>query len=87
MTNCCSESRNPVSFPKKNKCPGCGKQYRGVTEKTILYHIKAPWNWHNKTQGYYFCETPECEVVYFGQDDSIIKKSELRTTVWSKRRV
>jgi hypothetical protein len=39
-----------------------------------------------KQQGYYFCDDPDCEVVYFGEDDSVIKKSELRTIVGIKAR-
>ena len=86
MTNCCSESCDTVSSPKKSKCPACGKKYNTVSEKTILYHIKDPWNWPVKHQAYYYCETPECTVVYFGEDASVIKKSELRTIVGIKEK-
>jgi hypothetical protein len=33
---------------------------------------------------YFFCADPECDVVYFADDDSIITKSQLRTTVGVK---
>ena len=39
-----------------------------------------------KKQGYYFCEDPECDVVYFGEDASVIEKSALRTIVGIKER-
>jgi hypothetical protein len=84
MTNCCSSSDNPRAYPKKYKCPVNGKSYSGVSTTTILHHINEPWNWDNKQQGYYFCNDPECEVVYFGEDDSTISKSSLRTEVGIK---
>jgi hypothetical protein len=65
-------------------CPVNGKPYLPVTQKTMSHHLKQPWNWQAKEQGYYFCSDPECEVVYFAEDDSVIKTSELRTSVGVK---
>ena len=84
MTNSCSSSDNYQLHPKKYKCPVNGKSYNSVSSTTILHHINEPWNWNNKQQGYYFCEDPNCSVVYFGEDDSIISKSSLRTEVGIK---
>ena len=84
MTNCCSTSDSTQVHPKKYKCPVNGKSYKSVSSATILHHINEPWNWHNNQQGYYFCDDPECEVVYFGEDDSTINKSSLRTEVGIK---
>ena len=55
------------------------KEYYQVSSKTIKHHLKSPWMWKEKAQGYYFCSDPDCDVVYFGQD-----KSELRTQVGLK---
>lgn len=49
-----------------------------------MHHIKEPWNWEEKKQSYYFCDDPECEVVYFGHDDSIIERPAVRTQVGIK---
>ena len=84
MTNCCSSSDKTQAHPKQYKCPVNGKSYNGVSSTTILHHIDEPWNWSHKQQGYYFCNDPECEVVYFGEDDSTISKSSLRTKVGIK---
>jgi hypothetical protein len=81
MSDCCSNTCSHIETHNTHQCPANGKEYKGVTEKTILHHIKAPWRWSGKQQAYYFCDDPECDVVYFGQDDSDIKKTELRTTV------
>ena len=85
MSECCSSSSNSSHPPKKHRCPVNGKEYFEVSSTTIVHHIKEPWKWENKKQGYYFCDDPECDVVYFGQDDSIIEKENLRTIVGIKQ--
>ncbi|NOR43489.1 MAG: hypothetical protein GQ572_09145 [Gammaproteobacteria bacterium] len=75
-----------VTRRNKFKCPVNGKQYAWVSDKTILLHIKEPWSWDSKKQDYYFCEDPECDVVYFGEDESIITKSAVRTVVGIKEK-
>jgi hypothetical protein len=84
MTDCCSLSTKAQEFPKKHKCPVDGKLYSSVPSTTILHHINQPWEWDNKDLGYYFCNDPDCEVVYFGEDDSVITKFSLRTEVGVK---
>ena len=87
MSDCCSKS-SCVSTETydTHRCPVNGKEYKGVSEKTILHHIKTPWLWRRTSHEYYFCDDPECEVVYFGQDNSVINTSELRTTVGVKEK-
>jgi hypothetical protein len=84
MSDCCSSCCPQTSFPKKHKCPVNGKEYNLVSSSTIKHHIKEPWRWNEKSQGYYFCSDPNCEVVYVGQDDSTITKSSMRTEVGIK---
>lgn len=86
MSDCCSTSCTTVSFPKKHTCPANGKEYGLVSSSTIKHHIKAPWTWNEKNQAYYFCSDPNCEVVYFGQDDSVINKSSVRTEIGLKEK-
>ena len=84
MSDCCSKSCSSNEVHETHRCPVNGKVYKGVSEKTILHHINEPWQWEDKQQNYYFCDDPECDVVYFGQDNSVIKKSELRNIVGVK---
>lgn len=86
MSDCCSTSCAPASFPKRHTCPANGKKYSQVSSITIKHHIKAPWSRSLSNQGYYFCSDPECEVVYFGQDDSVIGKAAVRTEVGLKEK-
>lgn len=86
MSECCATSNNSCQPPRKHRCPVNGKEYSEVSSTTIVHHIKQPWTWENKQQGYYFCDDPECNVVYFGQDDSIINQQDLRTIVGAKQK-
>ncbi|WP_426416181.1 putative iron-sulfur cluster-binding metallochaperone [Aestuariirhabdus sp. LZHN29] len=84
MSDCCSTSCSTTAFPKRHVCPSNGKEYGFVSPETIKHHIKAPWAWVAKDQGYYFCSDPDCSVVYFGQDNSVIEKASVRTEVGVK---
>jgi len=86
MTQCCTSSNASQSHPKNYKCPVNGKPYNSVSPTTILHHIKEPWKWSPTKQEYYFCDDPDCDVVYFAQDDSTISKSSLRTKVGLKEK-
>jgi len=84
MSDCCAPRDTTVNPPGKYRCPVNGREYHGVSSTTILHHLKNPWEYRLKEQDYYFCEDPECNVVYFGRDNSVIEKSILRTPVGIK---
>ena len=83
MSECCSSGRNTITVNKAN-CPKSGNKCSSVSEDTILKHIKSPWDWKNKKQNYFFCDDPDCDVVYFGEDKSVINQSEIRASVGIK---
>lgn len=84
MSDCCSQPSSLDYFPRKSICPLNGKEYGLVSTDTIKHHVKSPWTLQSETQGYYFCTDPNCSVVYFAQDNSVIKHDELRTVVGIK---
>jgi hypothetical protein len=86
MSDCCTKPYSSQTLHNKRKCPVNGKECDEVSVKTVLHHISEPWNWHAKNQNYYFCDDPECDVVYFGDDDSVINKSGMRTIVGVKEK-
>jgi len=86
MSDCCSNSCKTGAHHNKYRCPVNGKEYKEVSEKTVMHHIKEPWRWNGKSQSYYFCDDPDCNVVYFGQDDSVIEKSDVRTPIGVKEK-
>lgn len=65
-------------------CPQSQTESYQVPFKTVLQHIKKPWHNQLVEQQYYYCDGPECEVIYFGEDNSVIKQAELRTQVGIK---
>ena len=79
MSCSCCESTN-----QKQPCPVCVNLSARVTVQTISHHIKKAWGWSPTTEHYYFCENPECNVVYFGNDGSTINTSDLATTIGIK---
>lgn len=92
MSDCCSSNsscdsqKEKKSFPRKHACPENSKNYIAVSHKTIIHHIKSPWEKELTEEQYYFCDDPECDVVYFGLEGSRIIKSELRTKVGVKEK-
>lgn len=85
MSDCCPASNGPTVQKKRHRCPVNGMKYKEVKSKTIIHHLNEPWAWVEKQQAYYFCGDPECDVVYFGQDNSVINKNALRTAVGVKQ--
>lgn len=84
MSDCCSSSSCNNNHPKKHRCPVDGHLYSEVSARTIAHHIKDVWNWQQSATRYFFCDDPSCDVAYFGDDDSIILKSQLRNPIWGK---
>jgi len=86
MSNCCSKSNKDQQSLKRHTCPESNQACGEVPYKTILHHLKEPWNLTPKKQAYYFCSDPDCDVVYFGYDNSSIHKEQLRTKLGVKKR-
>ena len=84
MNTCCSTRHN--DYPDKHVCPVNGRVYEAVNHRTVLHHAKAPWARQVPAQGYYFCTDPDCEVVYFGEDDCLLTRNDLRAAVGQKSR-
>jgi len=84
MSDCCSQPGCHSSHSNKHPCPVNGQEYSAVSARTIAHHIKDSWSWTPTASSYFFCDDPDCEVVYFGDDGSTIMKSQLRTSVGVK---
>ena len=84
MTDCCVSKTSDRDPPKRLRCPINGKEYGSVGYKTILHHLSEPWNNALIKQGYYFCSDADCEVVYFGQDNTLYIKVRASHECWGK---
>lgn len=78
MSHCCTSVSTVDNVPKQYRCPVNGKEYKNVSPTTIIHNIAKPWQWQVVEQGYYYCDDPDCNVVYFGEDNSVINAVDLR---------
>lgn len=86
MSDCCSHSAPESKSPKKLTCPVNQLKYVQVPVKTLLHHLREPWKYYLKDQGYYFCDAADCDVAYFSEDGLKIYKTELRTPLTEKEK-
>ena len=84
MSDCCASPKDFEQHLNRYACPENGKHCIEVPYNTVLHHVKEPWNLRPKEQAYYFCDDPECDVVYVGIDGFTIRKNQLRTKVGIK---
>jgi len=77
--DCCSTSDDSYSTrADKLRCPVNNKLYKSVSQLTVLHNLLDPWNKISGEQTYYFCDDPDCEVIYFSDSGSIFKKPDIR---------
>ena len=86
MAECCGSGSNNA-HSKKHTCPLDGYEYLEVPVSTIIHHLSKPWTWHAHDETYYFCDNPDCDVVYFSATNQIITQAQLRTDVGQKKSV
>jgi len=84
MSNWCAANKQNQKSPKRHNCPENKEKYGEVPYKTLLHHVKEPWKLNPKEQAYYFCNDPDCDVVYYGSDNSTIRKDQVRTKIGIK---
>ena len=82
--DCCSSTRSKPTHQKKHQCPVCSAESREVSPKTISQHVKQPWKLDDQERKYYFCDSSDCDVVDFGDDDLVFHQSEVRTKIGIK---
>jgi len=81
-----SNSNDCCTPPPKGKvlCPSCSQKAKGVLGKTLEHLLTDK----SKTQlscfdGFYYCKTPSCEVVYF-RDNEILTQKDVSVVVGLK---
>lgn len=82
MAYCCSAK---MGEGKENECPLCkkvGQQVKIITLKSLLCpHALAALE---PDSTYYFCRSPECEIVYFNQRQQAFTKGDVKVPVFQK---
>jgi CopZ-like zinc binding protein len=91
--SCCSSahssskqnsSKQNSGTAKKANCPKCGYDQRSVSYQTVLHHIVHPDNRSLNDQAYYFCDSAECSVIYFSNNDLVFTQDQVRESVGQK---
>lgn len=75
MSGCC-DGQNQKSA-KTAVCPLNDQIYKRVSIKTLLHQLHKPWR-KKLTGDYYYCDDPECEVIYFNQSGQVFNKDDVR---------
>ncbi len=81
MTHCCTSTGRGHD---KAVCPRNGQSYAKVSHRTVLHQVRQPWQRVLTAQHYYFCDDPNCEVVYFDDQQQTILQHEVRQEVGQK---
>ena len=88
--NCCSTiTANPHSCctpqPEVEKeCPHCHNKAKGVLKKTLNALLKDETKASLKfLEGFFYCKTPSCDVIYF-RNDTLLYQKDLKVTVGIK---
>jgi len=77
--NCCSPK------PKgKMECPRCKEKAKGVLGKTVVHLVKGgSKSKFDGFDGFYYCKTPSCKVIYF-RGDIVLTQDDIKVTVGLK---
>ena len=77
--NCCS-----IQPKGKQECPKCQKTAKGVLRRTLEHLLKKETKSAlNSLDGFYYCKTPQCNVIYF-RDKEILKQEDINAIVGLK---
>ena len=79
-TGCCTpQSKDKVA------CPKCNEKAKGVLGKTLEHLLtnEAKAKLTSCFDGFYYCKTPSCEVVYF-RNDEILTQNDMSVVVGLK---
>ncbi len=84
MVDCCSSSVYDAKHSQKPFAQPAGPSVRKRPRAPSPTTSGNSWKWRATAERFYFCGTPDCDAVYFGNDGSVLPKSMLRTRVVAK---
>lgn len=70
--------------PSRAVCPACGARGRPVADETVRALVHAPRVEPLLAVARWFCRTPSCDVVYYGEDGSVAARRDVRVRVGLK---
>ncbi len=85
MSDCCSVNGKPAAAPSVMACPVNGARSKQVDMLAVRSLIRRlPLGMANAQ--YYFCEAPQCDVVYFSSNPraAVFRRADLLVRVGAK---
>src|SRR5262249_30889757 len=82
MSDCCCPE--PASTSPSARCPECGTAGRPVESVTVKAMLTTGALASYEHHAYRFCPDGRCSVVYFGEEGTTFKTSDVRERVWQK---
>ncbi len=79
MNDCC--------VPKKasaQNCPSCNNISKSVSYKTVIHHVNYPANLNIDEAEFHFCDSKDCDTVYFNDKNMCFKLNDIRGKVGQK---
>lgn len=84
MSDCCSSNQKSQSGNTYHRCPGNGIEYPTISSYTVMHQVHNPWQYDLNGNFFYFCNDPNCEIVYFTDQNVTINKAGLRSQIGAK---
>lgn len=82
MSDCCSHESSGVADARsgfsKPPCPNCGLAGRPVAALTLKHMVRPEFLEVVNKEGFLFCRTAGCPLVYFHPDGETLGKSDVR---------
>ncbi|HEY0967893.1 MAG TPA: hypothetical protein VGD88_10930 [Opitutaceae bacterium] len=90
MSDCCSPEKSASATEgapqakTKAFCPQCKRPGRTVSTLTLKHQVRPEFLTAVNHGAFYFCGTPECQVVYFSVGGLTLTKANVRRPITQK---
>jgi len=84
MSDCCSSPESTPAPKAKLICPACGQAGQPVTTRLLKHQVKPEHLASVEDGPFNFCRTASCEVVYFNDRGTLLKKNDVRQRIGLK---
>lgn len=84
-TSCWSNNENFTGTVEKiYLCPVCKGQTQEVKSITVKHFVRDSLADEIKNDNYHICLSKDCDVVYFDNQELILKKDNIKIPIWFK---
>jgi hypothetical protein len=93
MSDCCIRNQRKEAVAtvvseqrgqQDSRCKACGTEGRPVLRQTVLHHVKHEHLSRVNGEAFRFCAEPNCDVVYYDDQQTHFTVAELRELVSAK---